>query len=501
MTVKQAIGLVVCLVAAAPCRGEAQQIWLPAACELKPGHYLVNSGLLYLKSAASTKFAEQRTKDLKDANRVLTQALTSAGQEKNAAAWYYFGRYYLMTDDLAGADSALTKALALAPGCKDDIGLYRRQAWVPLYNGAIEAWQGGNTDSAIAKFRRANQIYTGEPMGLVYIADLFAGANQLDSAAKYFRLAVPAASDPKYAKDRRDALYSLARVYHAAQRYDDAAVAYKDYLAAFPGDVQAMANLAGLYARAGKRDSAMALYAQIPDHADSAGADDLFAAALAILNAVPEMPDTATSASACRTAQRKKTPVLTPRQVAAKCEPAAADTMRKFHSAADPQYRLAAKAYEIGLVKNPYARDAMYNLSAIYFLAGDTSKLLPLVQRLYAIDPMNKNTLAKLFGAWQLLGQKDSVLHYLQVAEALPFEVTVSTLSTSDKAATVEGLVTNGGSKPSAPLKLAWEFLDAKGNVVVTQAQDVPAVNAGANWAFKLKADGAGIVAWRYKRS
>src|SRR5216117_4341946 len=90
MTVKQAIGLVVCLVAAAPCRGEAQQIWLPAACELKPGHYLVNSGLLYLKSAASTKFAEQRTKDLKDANRVLTQALTSAGQEKNAAAWYYF---------------------------------------------------------------------------------------------------------------------------------------------------------------------------------------------------------------------------------------------------------------------------------------------------------------------------------------------------------------------------------------------------------------------------
>src|SRR2546428_9265313 len=290
MTVKQAIGLVVCFVAAASRRGEAQQIWLPAACELKPGHYLVNSGVLDLKGAAGTKFAEQRTKDLKDANRVLTQAVTSAGQEKNPAAWYYFGRYYLMLDDLVGADSAFTKALALAPGCKDDIGLYRRQAWVPLYNGAIAAWPGGDTDSAIAKFRRANQIYTGEPMGLVYIADLFAGANQLDSAAKYFRLAIPAASDPKYAKDRRDALYSLARVYHAAQRYDDAAAADKDYLAAFPGDVQAMANLAGLYARAGKRDSAMALYAQIPDHADSAGADDLFAAGLAPLNPRPPMP-------------------------------------------------------------------------------------------------------------------------------------------------------------------------------------------------------------------
>src|SRR5256712_13262368 len=163
------------------------------------------------------------------------------------------------------------------------------------------------------------------------------------------------------------------------------------------------------------------------------------------------MRDTATSASACRTAQRKKTPVLTPRQVAAKCEPAAADTMRKFHSAADPQYRLAAKAYEIGLVKNPYARDALYNLSAIYFLAGDTSKLLPLVQRLYAIDPMNKNTLAKLFGAWQLLGQKDSALRYLQIAEARPFEVTGTTLSSSDQAATVEGRVSNCGTAPRAP--------------------------------------------------
>jgi tetratricopeptide (TPR) repeat protein len=501
MTVKQAVGLLVCLVGEAPLRTAAQQVWLPAACDIKPGHYLVNSGLLYLKSAASTKFAEQRTKDLKDANRVLTQALTSDGQQKNPAAWYYFGRYYLTTNDLVGADSALTKALVLAPGCKDDIALYRRQAWVPHYNAAIEAWQAGNTDSAIASFRRANQIYTSEPMGLVYIADLFAGANQLDSSVKYFRLAVAAASDPKYAKDRRDALLNLARVYNAQKQSDSATSTYKTYLAADPGDVQAMAGLAALYAQAGNRDSALALYARISDHADSASAEDLFAAGLAMINAVPAPPDTVTTAGACRAAQRKKTPALTPRQLAAKCEIPAADTMRKFHVAVDPQYHLAAKAYEIGLVKNPYSRDALYNLSAIYFLNGDTSKLLPVVQRLYALDPMNKNTLAKLVGAWQLVGRKDTVLRYLQIAEALPFEVAVSSFSTTDKAATVEGLVTNGGSKPSTPVKLTWEFLDAKGGVVATQAQDVPAVNAGANSGFKLKADGAGIVAWRYRRS
>ena len=236
MTVKQVLGLVTYLVVAAPAGGgAAAQLWLPAACDIKPGHYLVNSGVLYLKSAFTTKFADQRAKDLKDASRVLTQALTSGGQEKNPAAWYYLGRYYLMADDLVGADSAFTKALAFAPKCKDDVGLYRRQAWVPVFNAGVQAWQGGNTDSAIASFRRANQIYQGEPMGFVYLANLFVSANQMDSAAKYFRLAVPAASDPKYAKDRRDAFFNVARVYHSAQRYDEAEAVLKPLLRTVPG--------------------------------------------------------------------------------------------------------------------------------------------------------------------------------------------------------------------------------------------------------------------------
>jgi len=76
-------------------------------------------------------------------------------------------------NDLAGADSALAKALALAPDCKEDIGIYRRQAWVPVFNTAAAAWQAGNIDSAIATFRRANQIYRAEPLGFIYLANLF----------------------------------------------------------------------------------------------------------------------------------------------------------------------------------------------------------------------------------------------------------------------------------------------------------------------------------------
>ena len=58
MTVKQGLGIAVCILAAALAPGvtHAQQIWLPAACDIKPGHQLVNSGMQSLKSAFSTKF-------------------------------------------------------------------------------------------------------------------------------------------------------------------------------------------------------------------------------------------------------------------------------------------------------------------------------------------------------------------------------------------------------------------------------------------------------------
>ena len=526
MSVKRCIGLLgwVCVAGAMPVMARAQ-IWLPAACDIKPGHQLVNSGMQSLRSAFSTKFADQKAKDLKDAQRVLTQAVTSGKQEKNPAAWYYLGRYYLMADDLAGADSALAKALALAPVCKEDVGLYRRQAWVPVFNAGVQAWQAGQTDSAIASFRRANQIYQAEPMGFIYLANLFVSreepdsankridaakyhtdslvyATRTDSASKYFRLAVGAASDPKYARDRRDALFNVARVYHSAKRNDEAIAAYRDYLAPanYPNDVQGMASLAGLYWLAGNRDSAMALDGRVVDHADSASADELFGAAQSILSAIPPAPDTAAMDADCSKAARKRTPAPTARQVAARCAPAAADTMRKYHVLVDPQYGLVSKTYQAGLAKNPYSRDALYNLVGVSYLIGDSANVLPLAQRLYALDPMNRATLAKLAGGWQLRGRKDSVLYYLQVADSLPVEITVSSFTATEKAATLAGQMTNFRAKASVPLKISVEFLDAKGNVLATQPQDVPVLDPNASQEFKLKVDHAGVVAWRYKR-
>ncbi|PYP46516.1 MAG: hypothetical protein DMD42_04035 [Gemmatimonadetes bacterium] len=465
MTVKQVLGIPACILAAAlagaPAVTHAQQIWLPAACDIKPGHQLVNSGMQSLKSAFNTKFADQRAKDLKEAERVLTQAVTTGNQEKNPAAWYYLGRYYLMTGEPAGIDSAFTRALALAPTCKEDIGLYRRQAWVPVFNTAAAAWQAGNTDSAIAQFRRANRIYRDEPLGFIYLANLFVSRPEPDSALKRSDAAKYHTDSLVYATriDRREAWLNVARVYHSEKRYDEAAAAYKEFLGAYPNDVQAKANLAELYLRANQRDSAIALYGAITAHADSASADDLFGAAGSVLSAIPQTPDTAELDAACGKALKKKTPTVTARQISTRCQPAAADTMQKFHALADPLYRLGVQTYQAGLAKNPYYRDALYNLTGISFMLKDTAKVLLLAQRLYAVDPMNRLTLAKVAGAWQLVGKKDSALYYITLADSLPVEVTVGKFITNEQGAVLEGLFTNFHSKPSPAVKLTFEFV------------------------------------------
>src|SRR2546422_6379645 len=167
MTVRQAVGLIVSLLVAAPLGRAAGQGQVVQKCELRPGHQLVNSGVLYLKSANDTKFEDQRQKDLKDAYRVLTQAVMTGGQEKNPAAWYYLARYYAYQKDLGGADSAFTKAQELAPKCKDDIELWRRSLWGAGFHSGIQAWQAGATLPGSASLRRAHAVHHAEPAGLI----------------------------------------------------------------------------------------------------------------------------------------------------------------------------------------------------------------------------------------------------------------------------------------------------------------------------------------------
>ena len=368
-----------------------------------------------------------------------------------------------------------------------------------MLNAGIAAWQAGNIDSAIASFRRANLLYDGEPTGFTYIATLFANSHQPDSAGKYFRLAATAASDPKYLKDKKDAMYNLARVYQAAGRYDEASAAYQAYVAAYPSDIQAIAGLASVYAQTGRRDEAMAMYAQVLARADSAEAADLFSVGREMLNGIPKPPDTASQGGPCRSEARAHGG-LTAHQVAVRCDSATTRAMREYDADVRGAYHSVEQAFVAGLAKRPNDRDALFTLTGVAALAGDTSQTLDAGRRLYAVDPLNRSSIRMLAQAWKVKGRIDSTLHYLQLADSLPLEVSIGTFTPDDKGAALTGLFTNLRPRPSQPLTLIFEFLDAHGSVIAAHSEDVSPVEPSGNRAFDIRVTGSGIVTWRYRR-
>lgn len=488
------------LIAAPQLQAQGGMRWAEARCDIKPGHYLVNSGLLYLKSAANTRFEDQRQKDLRDAQRVLNQALTTGGQEKNPAAWYYLGRYYLMTEDPAGADSAFARAESLKAECKEDIATWRRVMWVPMVNAGVAAWQANNTDSAMAAFRRANAILQTEPQAFKYLASLLYNSGQQDSAVVYFRKTADiAATDPKFAQDRKDALFNMARIQHSMQRWADAEATYREYLTLYPNDAEVLASLGSVQLQQGQRDSALAIYRQIIAKGDSVGSIPLFRAGVEIFQNAPPEPDTAAAANTCRSEGRANR--LPAARIRARCDSVKAGLTREHMVTAKSTYQLAAQAFETGLKMNPYFRDGLFNLVNTYLTLEDSTAMLATAQRLVAVDPLNRGSLRLLAFAHQRHGRVDSTVHYLRIADSLLVaDVTVSEFDPDSQSTTLKGLVTNPRSTPNQPFKLVFEFVDAGGRVIATQTADIPAIQPQQSHAFELNVSGGGILAWRYRK-
>ena len=175
--------------------------------------------------------------------------------------------------------------------------------------------------------------------------------------------------------------------------------------------------------------------------------------------------------------------------------------MREHDTVARSVYELASQAFVGGLKVNPYYRDGLFNLANTYLQLDDTVAILPVAQRLVAVDPMNRTSLRLLAFAHQRFGHVDSTLYYLRMADStLKTEVAVSDFNPQDQTAEIKGIVTNLRATPSQPFKLVFEFLNTKGDVVATQSTDVPAIPGQESHAFDLKVIGAGIQAWRYHK-
>jgi len=482
---------------------QQQQVrWAEPKCDLKPNNVLVNQGMLYLKSATTGRFEDQKKKDLNDAQRVLTQAVTTGGQDKNPAAWYYLARYYIMSDDAQGIDSAFTRAQTLKPECKADIDIWRRYVWVPTFNAGIAAWQANNIDSAIASFRRANAMLPNEPTGIKYVATLYYNTGKADSAVTYFRRAADvAAADPKFAQDRKDALYNLGRIQQSMQKLPEAMATYREYLGLYPNDPEIMAALGGVYMQTSNKDSAFAIYRQIVSRGDSIGYFQLYRVGAEISQSVPDDPDTSAAGAGCRREARATRPPLTVAKIRARCDSVTSGMAKGYFASSREAFTLAAQALDASLRINPYYRETLIFRANTALGMRDSVTALAMSRRLLAVDPMNKVGIKIMAYAQQQNGKVDSAIYYYRMSDStLIGDVVVSQFDSTDTGRDVKGLVTNPRETANAPYKLIFEFVNLQGAVVATDTVQVAAIQPGQSQQFALKPAGATIAAWRYRK-
>ena len=465
-----AVGLTTVLSGGAQAQGRQ---FSPPTCDVPKSHYLVNSAVLYLQNAGRTRFEDQRQRDLRDARRVLLEAITEKGQDENGSAWYFLARYYQAVRDLPGADTAFDRADRMLPACAEDIRENRRRLWVPILNSAVDRIRTNDNEGALAQLREANMIFDTEPPAFYYMGQIFANTQVRDSAVAYFTKALEIARRPQnlekaqYADIRDNAEFNVARLYHLDEQYDSAAAWYARFRLHKPMDPQATTGQAAALESAGRADEALALYDSVLIMADSMATLDLFQAGVALF--------------------RTK------------------------------RYGRAAEAFERGLARNPHYRDALFNLANTYLSLANAidstkpaaererleqefgTKMGPIAASLIASDPASTSARRLQAAAFQLAGLQDSTLAALERIEAMTYEVTVSSFEPKGSGFDMRGIITNLRSEATSVAPITFEFVNERGEIVQSLVVEGQTLEAEGMAPFALAPVGEGIAAWRYR--
>jgi tetratricopeptide (TPR) repeat protein len=434
--------------------------------QLHGGDFRVNSGKTYYKTAMEQSNPSNRQRILKNAQSNLIDAI-GAGQGKIATTWYWLGRTDLGLGDIYGADSSFTKALAMAPGCKDDISAQKNPVWFRIVGLAEAKQEAGDYDQALVFFRAASQLNPASAVGDMSMANIFLQQKNQDSALVYYLKAteVPVAQDDTAGAGwRLQALYNSGVLLLGAQRYPEAVKSFQEYLAISPADADAQKGLIQAYRGAGMADSAKAAEARM---VSSSGA----AAGGAAGYSVDELFELG---------------------------------LKQF---SEKDYSAAAQSFGKVLEQKPWLREALYNEANSYMAMKDGPALVGDARRLMSYEPLNEAYVKLYAYGFQLSKQQDSLIRVANELAAWPIAVEISQFKPGADGASLVGVATGrAATEPSGkPLKpvavtLVFEFLDVKNAVVASQEVNVPALAEAKDSPITASGQGAGIVGWRYRR-
>ena len=399
-------------------------------------------------------------------------------------------------DLLKLVDSTMTVVETAKPNCASVAGQLREAAWGQTTNAALQALNAQQFDSAAKLAERGLVVYKKSPLSYYVLATTAQQKGDNARAAQYWpRVAEATASDTsQQARELRGAaLQNLAIIAaNGAQgapaaekpaRATEAAAAIRAFLAAYPTSPDAprmQATLAQMITLTGDKSALGAVYAD--QLANPTKYDDLALTNAGVIASQANNP-------------------------------------------AD-----AAKLFSAALAQNPLQRDALNNLTSSYYGLKQYQAMIPVAQRLMAVDPANPDN--PLFLAYAYKGlydatkspalrkaYSDSLVKYNRLSTEMPVKVSFTEFTRGDTRAVlgmnVEALKVGAAASARAGARTAarpaaaagapktyaftFEFLDKSGAVVDTQQVSVGPVAPGQSKAARVESAKGGVVAFRYK--
>jgi tetratricopeptide (TPR) repeat protein len=369
-------------------------------------------------AAAEGAEAQQRYRAALEAAQAGLQA-----DDQNALHHYLAGEAYAGLGQFEEADRHLTRAVELHPGLDEDVLITREGAWVMAFNEGVQHHTDGDPAGAVRAWERANRIYDRRPEAYLNLAAVATQQAEYDRAIAAYQQGL-AALDRRPAGEqtaeileereqaRRNIQMSLGQLLLYTERFADAERLYRSFLDRNPGDVAAQASLAVALANLDRRDEALQMYDRLMTNPQSTP-EDIFAVGVGLF----QIED----------------------------------------------YTRAATAFRRVTEVWPNSRDAWYNLLNSLYAAGQHQQLIPVAERVLQIDPLNPDVYLILGGAFRETRQNERALDAFQQHSRLPVAVSGLQIRSTERAATVNGVVTGLNAREGTPLQLEFTFYGADG--------------------------------------
>lgn len=388
-------------------------------------------------------------------------------------------------DLLVAADSLFDAVEAEQPACRTETTEeQRRKPYADLVNQAVNHYNNREVDSAEAKVNRALMIYP--DYRLSYIAYNVLGNVQQTrddnpGAIKSFRrMADLMKGDTSQIEERANTTILVAQLMtnqgealegEAKKAAMQEVVAYlQEFLKEYPNDLRAPSAIARAQILSGDEAAARKLFDEMLANPDKYTDLNLLEAGVGAARAGQNAP--------------------------------------------------AIALFEAGLKKNPYSRDGLFNVAAVYDDMGEFEKLPAILDRLIAVDPENPANYQLWARYWQAKAKalkapaegkpeadpavqayaaaNKSLLEAFTRMQDAPVKVVFTLFSHDGGRHVLAGTLDNLTDQPKS-YTLKFEFLDTGGSVLDTREVPVEAVAAKGSKGFRVELlEKVGVVAFRY---